>query len=730
MLGTGLLAWVHHRDPGYVVLRRAARLTLVASIGFYGGRYGAGDPTLATYALFGAVSMGAFTQLPGPPGERARILLLALPAAWVLISVGTVLAGNVWAASGGMLVIGFTVAFAGTGGPRLAGLVGALQLFYILASFPPYQPDTLPQRLIGVTLAVVLLAIAEVLLWPDPVPVSYRQRVTHAVNRLAALLDGTTRLLSGTGGDPRERTAWQEQAAESVARLRLAEFPSAERPTGSALRDRGLRGCEAALRGMVVKVRRILTEAPAQPPASLPTARLLRACTDATRAAGVTLQRGGPPASLDDLDAAVGVSERAFPTTSADLPRLCLDAGALGLADQVRILALCARAAVGIPTSDEHPAVAAYQGVVGSVRQRGWRLYWRQFGAHLTFRSALFQTALRLAVALAAARVIAGVLPLQHGFWVLLATLTVLRTSAVDTRTALRPAVLGTIAGALASGALMLFVNGSIVYVVALPVTMVLAFTLGRLLGPSWAQALFTLLLTFVFAQLAPAGPQLAEARLVNVLVGAAVGILAGVLVWPRGARHDLRRNTASYLRAIGDLVEQAVEGTLGGPRPVGALSRAIRAAALADASYAQYHGERHDPHSGGVDWQAVIAVGHHALHGLPATLFRNPPGCLADWPETAAHLHGVAVQVRSAFDEIADQIARGDVPHSALVPTRCVDELNRVRPLLDERGASQQIRHLVEVNFLLANLGDHIAQVSSSDRPQPGRSSSPEGAR
>ncbi|MER7443716.1 FUSC family protein [Micromonospora avicenniae] len=730
MLGTGLLAWVHHRDPGYVVLRRAARLTLVASAGFYGSRYGAGDPTLATYALFGAVSMGAFTQLPGPPGERARILLLALPAAWVLISVGTVLAGNVWAASGGMLVIGFTVAFAGTGGPRLAGLVGALQLFYILASFPPFQPATLPQRLIGVTIAVVLLAIAEVLLWPDPVPVSYRQRVARAAERVAALLGGTAQLLTGAGGDPHERTVWQQRAAESVAALRLADFPAAERPTGAALRDRGLRGCEAALRGALVKVRRILAEVPAQPPPVLSAARLLRTCADTTRGVVLTLRREGPPVPLDRLDAAIGESERAFPATSADLRRLCLDAGALGLADQVNILAISGRAAAGFPTSNEHPAVAAYQGVIGSARQRGWRLYWRQFRAHLTFRSALFQTALRLAVALAFARMIAGVLPLQHGFWVLLATLTVLRTSAVDTRTALRPAVLGTIAGALASGVLMLFVNLSIVYIVALPVTMVLAFTVGRLLGPTWAQALFTLLLTFVFAQLAPSGPQLAEARLVNVLVGAAVGILAGVLVWPRGARHDLRKNTASYLRAIGDLVEQAVEATLGGPRPDGALFRATRAASLADASYAQYHSERHDPRSAGVDWQAVLAVGHHALHGVPATLDRNPPGCLASWPEAAPPLRGTAGRVRSAYDEIADQIAHGDVPHSALISTSCLDELNRIRPLLDERGAGQQLRHLVELNFMLANLVDHITQTGSSDPAQPGRGSSPEVAR
>ncbi|TDC40055.1 FUSC family protein [Micromonospora sp. 15K316] len=724
MLGSGLLAWVRRRDPGYVVLRRAARLTLVASAVFYGGRYGLGNPTLATYGLFGAVAMGAFTQLPGAPRERARILLVALPVGWVLISLGTVLAGNVWAAAGGMLVVGFVVAFAGTGGPRLVGLVGALQLFYILASFPPYQPDTLPQRLLGVTIAVLLLAVTEVLLFPDPPPVSYPQRLVSAADRLAVLLDVAAEMLAGTEGDQRERLSRQEEAAAAVARLRLAEFPAAERPTSAVVRDRALRACEAALQGVLVKVTRILAEAPPQPPPGLAAARLFRACAETTRASGRTLRHGGPPVSLDDLDAAIDASERAFaaptgPVGPADLSRLCLDAGALSLANQVSVLAVSARAAVGLPTTDTNPAVAGYRSVVGDVRQPRWRLYWRQFRAHLTVRSALFQSAVRLAVALSAARVVAGFLPLQHGFWVLLATLTVLRTSAMDTRTALKPAVLGTIGGAAASGVLMLFVNRSIVYVVALPVTMVLAFTLGRLLGPSWAQALFTLLLTFVFAQLAPAGPQLAETRLVNVLIGAAVGILAGVLLWPRGARHDLRKNTAGYLRAVGGLIEEAVAATLGGPRPDEALHRARRAVALADASYAQYHGERHDPPAGQVDWQAVLSAGHHALHAVPAMLFRYQSGRLADWPEAAAQLRETAGRIRSAYDEVADQITRGEAPHPVVSATRCIDELNRFRPLLDERSAAPQVRHLVEVNFLLANLADHIAHTGPSTAPR-----------
>ena len=166
MLGTSLLGRLRRRDPGDAVLRRAARLTLVASAVFYACRYGAGNPVLATYALFGTVATGAFAQLPGSAHQRARILLTTLPVVWALIAAGTLLAGDTWTAAGGMLVVGFVVAFAGVGGPRLVGLASAFQLFYILASFPPYQPDTLPERLGGATLGIALLAVAEVVLGP------------------------------------------------------------------------------------------------------------------------------------------------------------------------------------------------------------------------------------------------------------------------------------------------------------------------------------------------------------------------------------------------------------------------------------------------------------------------------------------------------------------------------------------------------------------------------------
>ena len=51
----------------------------------------------------------------------------------------------------------------------------------------------------------------------------------------------------------------------------------------------------------------------------------------------------------------------------------------------------------------------------------------------------LFQNAIRLAVGLAAARLVAGELDLSHGFWMPLATLTLMRTSVATTRAAVVP---------------------------------------------------------------------------------------------------------------------------------------------------------------------------------------------------------------------------------------------------------------------------------------------------
>lgn len=166
------------------IVRRAVRVTVAVSAGFYPLLYGAGLPVMALYALFAPIAVGLLSPVPGSGPQRASVMLRALPPALVLATLGTLLAVETWAAVAGMLVVGFLLAFAAVGGPRPMGVAPGLQLFYILACFPPYAPGTLGERLAGLAIGVLLLAACELLL-PDPPTASYPERLALALAEAA-----------------------------------------------------------------------------------------------------------------------------------------------------------------------------------------------------------------------------------------------------------------------------------------------------------------------------------------------------------------------------------------------------------------------------------------------------------------------------------------------------------------------------------------------------------------
>lgn len=125
---------------------------------------------------------------------------------------------------------------------------------------------------------------------------------------------------------------------------------------------------------------------------------------------------------------------------------------------------------------------------------------------------------------------------LPHGFWAMLAVLSLTRTTAAQTRATVRVAITGTMLGALVTGLLLALIGGhTTVYAIALPFVMLTAFRVGPVRGVGWAQGLFTLTVAFVFAQLAPVTWQLAEVRILDVIIGSLIGVVFGVLAWPRG---------------------------------------------------------------------------------------------------------------------------------------------------------------------------------------------------
>ncbi|MEU2227514.1 FUSC family protein [Streptomyces sp. NPDC018347] len=614
--------------------RRALRVTLVAAAGFLLFRYGLHRPVAATYALFAVVALGGLSRIPGTGRQRAAVVARLLPVCWVLVAAGTFLSVRTWTAALGMLAIGFTLAFAAVGGPRPAGAAPGLQLLYILPSFPPYDPGSLIARLAGTTAGVALFAGAEALLLREVAPPSYRERAARAAlvaERCAARLAVSPHALQDT-----DLTA----ARQAGQALRPLNVPEAERPAGPGVHDRALAHTGLAARTLLGRLARPPARG-AGCPAPGGTA-VLRAVAALAAATADCLRTGTPPtpqrqaltaarARLSGLSAGpVPAGGRAVLTPAV----LRQHAAVLEIADAALAMGTAADLAVrGRPAADRLPA-----GRFWYATSPAPLLWWHRLRGHAGRRSVFFQNAVRMALALTAVRLVAGVDTLPHGFWAMLATLTLTRTTLGETWSTIRPAVAGTLAGALFSaGVLVLAGSDTTVYAVLLPVWMLLAFTVGPVRGVGWAQGLFTVLVALVFAQLAQPTWRLAEVRLLDVLVGSAIGAVFGVLAWPRGAHDEMRRAGAELLRRAAEMVVATSASVAGGapaavPSGTAGHRSLRRAVVLAESAYAQLQSE--PPPFGGarrgpapphtVDWQASLIAGHHTLWGAARLL--EPP--------------------------------------------------------------------------------------------------------
>ncbi|OEJ34974.1 FUSC family protein [Streptomyces subrutilus] len=609
--------------------RRAARVTVAAGAAFYLFLYGFGLPDAATYAVFAAVAMAGLSRIPGTGRQRAAVVLRLLPVCWVLITIGTYLAVRTWSAVVGMLLVGFALAFAAVGGPRPAGAAPGLQLMYILPSFPPYDPGSLGERLAGATTGLVFLVLAEAFLLPDPPTVPYRELAARAADTARDCADELTR------GRFTLSDAAARAALAAGTGLRSSLVPEAERPAGASVRDRALAQTGLSLRTLLRRLS-LLPPAPGGPDPGRGGLDVLRAVRDAAEETAGRL-RGREPtgdAHAELLRARSALA--AGPEAGASPAVLRRHAAVLEAADA----ALAMSTAAWIAVRGRAGAARAAPGRFWYARMPAPLLWWRRLEGHAGGRSVFFQNAVRISLALAAARVIAGVDSLPHGFWVLLATLTLTRTTVRETRSTVRVALTGTLIGALVVAGLLALVGTDIaVYAAALPPLMLVAFTLGPVKGVGWAQALFTLVVALVFAQLAPATWQLAEFRLLDVLTGSAIGAVFGLLAWPRGAQDELRRSVAVLLRGAAETVvavtAQLAAGGVREPAPSAAPGhRSLQhALIMAESAYAQFQSEPKESAGPppGQDWQATLMTGHHTLWGadrllVPAERVDVPP--------------------------------------------------------------------------------------------------------
>lgn len=641
--------------------RRAVRITVAAGVGFYPAVYALDEPAVALYALFTPIALGILSPLPGSGRDRARVVLRALPVAVTLTALGTALAVATAPAVAGMVLVGFVMTFGAACGPAPAGAAPGLQLFYILACFPPYAPDTLPERLAGLLVGGTLLALCELLVLPAPADVSYRERLASALEVAARAARDFVHGKVAEPGQARElRDAGQA--------LRLSRLPPAVRPTGAGRTDRALAHTGGATRRLLDQLARAAEhsadaprDAPTQAVADPVSAPLLAAITAECLAMAENLRGRRPVAGPEALEEMVEqfLNARARATLARDPPSPhTLRRQSAVLAEAAS--AVTARAALSI-------AIGGRRSVHGLPSEQLWyaepsaiRLLLRRLTGNLTLRSVVFQNAVRTALGLGVARLVAGSLDLSHGFWVLLAVLTLGRTTAGATLCAVRLAVIGTFAGALTAGALILWAGEATdVYAALLAPVMLLAFTVGPIAGIAWAQGLFTLVVSTAFAQLAPVTWQIGEVRVVDVLTGSCIGLLCGVLAWPAGAAGEVRRGMSALLREAAPLIPATVAATLPATaprRPTSASKKSPEDSErtrwetrhrlrLAEAAYAQYRSEPATHHDDAPDWPAALNFAIHTLVGanwLPRIAARDLD---REVPDAAAHWAGEAAE-------------------------------------------------------------------------------------
>ena len=263
-----------------------------------------------------------------------------------------------------------------------------------------------------------------------------------------------------------------------------------------------------------------------------------------------------------------------------------------------RDLADRALLAGGAPTESDGPRWLRF------VRRQGVALAasGRIAAAHAGVRSIWFRNSLRGAIGLSLAVFVAGEASVQHAFWVVLGSLSVLRSSALNTGASIVQALLGTLIGIVAGGLLVELIGGDETGLwIALPFAVMLAAYAPRAVSFAAGQAGFTVTILVLFNLLAPSGWQVGLVRLEDVTIGFAISLGVGLLFWPRGAAALLRRTLDDALAAAAGYLGAAFRrlATDAPAAPVDAMAgEALGAWGRLDAAFRQRLAERasHDP--------------------------------------------------------------------------------------------------------------------------------------
>jgi Fusaric acid resistance protein-like len=342
---------------------------------------------------------------------------------------------------------------------------------------------------------------------------------------------------------------------------------------------------------------------------------------------------------------------------------------------------------------------------------------------HASIRSAWFRSSARGAVALAVAVAAADFSGVQHGFWVVLGTLSVLRTSAAATGSTALRALVGTAAGFVIGAALLLVIGTSpTVLWVVLPIAVLLASYAPGTAPFAVGQAAFTVTVLVLFNLLVPAGWRVGLLRIEDVAIGTAVSIVIGALFWPRGAGAVVGDDLADAFRSGAAYLTQAVHWALGSRgEPPDAAVPAVGAGIRLDEALRGYLAEQGSKRVSKEDlWRLVMATTRLRLtaYSLASLSGTEIPAYHAgdghrDTGDLRVILKGLTAELAGFYDSVAATVGPpAGQPPAIIVPAIDGPEWRHCFTAAD--AAAWGGPRTVWVRDHLQHLGSHAASIAA----------------
>ncbi|HTU76861.1 MAG TPA: FUSC family protein [Trebonia sp.] len=697
---------------------RAVRATLVIPALFTIATRVVGNEQMALFAFFGGFATLVVAGFGGSRRDKLSAHAQLAVVGSISIVIGTLVSGTPWLAAIVTIPVAFTIFFAGVLGPAPASGTTAALFLYVLPVASMGGMDTIGSRLEGWWVVSVAGTLAVLLLSPR----NPGDRIRAAASALASEIAGCLRAAAnGQVADMPTLTAARDQ-------MRAVFIAAPFRPIGLATSDQALASVVQMLEQGATEVADAFDGHIDMTQAIDEERQLLIVAASVLDKVTLLLAGArdapGSPAFLEELEHAratalrrlrelSGSSERAERMAAAHAAHAqAVAVAARSTADSALIVAGRADPATITAARSRWYGLGTSSGAPGhdlTVRRYASALLARMdpssrlsgvAGAtgvvvkHASVRSVWFANSLRGAVALAIAVAVADASGVGHAFWVVLGTVSVLRTSAAGTGgTALR--ALGGAAIGFVVGALLLIGigTGETALWVAFPIAVLIASYAPGTAPFAIGQAAFTVIVVVVFNILVPIGWKLGLLRVEDVALGCAVSLVVGVIFWPRGASALVGDGIADAFQSGATYLTQAVGWALNErPAPPDAASAALTAGLRLDDGLRVFLAEQGTKRASKEDLWALVTqtqrlrLTAHTLAGLrdlrdpdgdTPPQPRQPPdgsGSAAGTP-ACERLRRAAADLAGFYGRIADEVghSRREEPE-LLCPPKPVD--------------------------------------------------------